>query len=133
MTERTTDTDPLAVVEKGAGNCPFLLYTQINIHMTDTVLPTKHWKDPDFLYNVFDDKILVLDFLTLHEYNQADLKDGSATLYNRIKEAIQVAQTKDTNATWKYVVIDNSIESMSSFSRTQNMILLSSPNVLLQN
>ena len=83
--------------------------------MTDTVLPTKHWKDPDFLYNVFDDKILVLDFLTLHEYNQADLKDGSATLYNRIKEAIQVAQTKDTNATWKYVVIDNSIESMSSF------------------
>ena len=93
--------------------------------MTDTVLPTKHWKDPHFLYNVFDDKILVLDFLTLHEYNKADLKDGSATLYNRIKEAIQVAQTKDTNATWKYVVIDNSIESMSSFS-TQNIPIVQS-------
>mgnify|MGYP001424035884 CR=1 FL=1 len=62
--------------------------------MTDIVLPTKHWADTDFLYNVFDDKILVLDFLKLHNYNRADYKDGTATLYNRIKEAIQVAQQK---------------------------------------
>tara|TARA_B100000902_G_scaffold359604_1_gene375526 strand:- start:735 stop:3053 length:2319 start_codon:yes stop_codon:yes gene_type:complete len=83
--------------------------------MTDIVLPTKHWNDSDFQYNVFDDKILVLNFLTLHDYNVKDLHNGTATLYNRIVEAIQVAQVKDTNSSWQYIVLDNCIESMSSF------------------
>ena len=83
--------------------------------MTDTVHSSNRWVSKDIDFSVFNNNILHINPKGMHIWNVADKDNGTNTLYNNLVIAIQEAQVKDIDSTWKYVVIDASIESMSFF------------------
>ena len=98
--------------------------------MTDTVHPNKKWITNDSFGNyqddnrgaitiphaIFNEHILVITLDPIHEWNRFDKENGTNLVYQKIVSLIQVAQTQDIECKLKFIVLDNSIESMSFFN-----------------